>query len=184
MILESACSAGDGPRGIIIIPREEEGKKWESFVQTRRGDLSSKWFRRLHGRQWRKRGKEAAVIIKDILKRLIPGLISKFFSPGCREGKGISPGEKKRKKTPSAGTTADVGRSGFRNVGSRRISRNGESLCSALETRWRGPKAEASDETGYTRFVVVFAAHANEKTRWKESKRSWELKYTRVHSSG
>lgn len=48
-ILESACSAGDGPRGIIIIPREEEGKKWESFVQTRRGDLSSKWFRRLHG---------------------------------------------------------------------------------------------------------------------------------------
>lgn len=98
MILESACSAGDGPRGIIIIPREEEGKKWESFVQTRRGDLSSKWFRRLHGRQWRKRGKEAAVIIKDILKRLIPGLISKFFSPGCREGNGISPGEKKKKK--------------------------------------------------------------------------------------
>lgn len=50
------------------------------------------------GRQWRKREKEAAVIIKDILKRLIPGLISKFFSPGCREGKGISPGGK---KTPS-----------------------------------------------------------------------------------
>lgn len=87
------------------------------------------------GRQWRKREKEAVVIIKDILKRLIPGLISKFFSPGCREGKGISPGGK---KTPSAGTTADVGRSGSRNVGSRRISRNGESLCCALETRWRG----------------------------------------------
>lgn len=119
MILESACSAGDGPRGIIVIRREEEGKKWESFVQTRRGDLSSKWFRRLHGRRWRKRRKEAAVIIKDILKRLIPGLISKFFSPGCREGKRISPGEK----------NADVSRSGSRNVGSRRIS-NDESLCS------------------------------------------------------
>lgn len=142
MILESAGSPGDGPRGIIIIPRVEEGKKWESFVQTRRGDLSSKWFRRLHGRRWRKRRKEAAVIIKDILKRLIPGLISKFFSPGCGEGERISPGEKKKKRHPLERLpmlvdpdleTSDRG-------GSRTASRS-----ALFGNSMTGPKAEASE---------------------------------------